>query len=244
MRGRKNKNFTCVILCAGRGTRIAPCSNEIPKIMLKIKGKPILDYVINYWKNYTDDFIFVVGYKKDLVIDYVSSLNIKSRFIEQKEQRGIADAVLCVKNYVDKNFLIVLGDCIFNGKFNFTDDFDQKLGVCKTSDKDFIRNNYSVEINKGCICNVIEKPKDIVNDFCGMGVYFLNSKVFNYISKTKPSSLRNEVEITDTIQNMIDAGEKIKPIFFEGDYLNITYPSDLKNAEKIISSLEKIYNFL
>lgn len=70
--------------------------------------------------------------------------------------------------------------------------------------------------------------------FCGMGFYFFDRKVFDYIEKAVPSPLRNEIEITDVIQNMIDAGEKISPIFFKGDYLNITYTEDLKKAREIL----------
>ena len=68
------KNFKCVILCGGRGTRIIPYSEYVPKVMIEIKGKPALGYVIDYWKKYTQDFIFVVGYKKELVIEYISKL--------------------------------------------------------------------------------------------------------------------------------------------------------------------------
>ena len=51
----------CVVLCAGRGVRITPYSEKIPKVMVKIKKKPVLRYVIDYWKDYTDDFTFIVG---------------------------------------------------------------------------------------------------------------------------------------------------------------------------------------
>ena len=51
----------------------------------------------------------------------------------------------------------------------------------------------------------------------------------DYIDKTPPSNLRNEIEITDVIQNMIDNKEQIKPVFFKGNYLNVTFPEDLKN---------------
>ncbi|MCK4649382.1 hypothetical protein KAT51_07650, partial [bacterium] len=95
--------------------------------------------------------------------------------------------------------------------------------------------SYSIKIKNGLICQVKEKPERVFNNLCGMGFYFFNKKIFDYSRLTKPSKLRNEIEITDVIQNMIDGGERISPVFFEGDYLNITFPQDLKKAEEWIS---------
>ena len=69
-----------------------------------------------------------------------------------------------------------------------------------------------------------------------MGFYFFNKRVFDYIKLIKSSPLRGEVEITDTIQNMIDSGEKMTPVFFRGNYLNVTYPEDLVKAERLLKS--------
>lgn len=232
---KKNiKNLTCVVLCAGRGIRILPYSETIPKVMIKIKNKPILGYVIDYWKKYTNNFIFVVGYKKEHVINYVLSLPIQAQFIEQKQLRGIADAISYVEDFVSDNFIVVLGDCLYYGQFNIPDDIKQGVGVWKTNDVNFIKQNYSIKNKGDVICKVCEKPKIIINNLCGMGVYLFNKKVFDYIKNTKPSELRNEVEITDTIQNMINNGEEIRPIFFKGKYLNVTYSYDLKEAKNII----------
>jgi len=229
-----DKKLKCVVLCAGSGKRILPHSKETPKVMIEIENKPILGYIIDYWKRYTNDFIFVVGYKKEQIIEYVSKLSINAKFVEQKELNGIADALSYVKGLVSDNFIVVLGDCIYKGEFNYPKDMRQRIGVRKTVDIEDIKGNYSVEIKNDIICKVVEKPKKIINDLCGMGFYFFNKKVFDYIRITKPSKLRNEVEITDVIQNMIDAGEKIKPSFFNGEYINITFPEDIKKAKKLL----------
>ena len=80
----------------------------------------------------------------------------------------------------------------------------------------------------GTTTDVVEKPIEITNNYCGMGYYFFKNNIFDYISLTSPSKLRNEIEITDVIQIMIDKGEKIKPVLFKGHYLNITYPENLR----------------
>ncbi len=231
-----NEPLKCVILCAGNGERILPFSSEKTKVMIKINEKPILGYVIDYWKEYTKDFVFVVGYKKDQIINYVKKLPINAEFIEQKKLNGIADALLHVQNNVPERFIVALGDCLYYGEFKTPNNPEQCVGVYKTNNVEEIKLNYSIEINKdNYISKVIEKPNNIVNNLCGMGVYIFKRSVFDYITRTKPSDLRNEIEITDVIQTMIDAGEKITPAFLNGRYLNVTYPEDLQKAEHLFN---------
>jgi len=225
----KYKDLKCVVLSAGKGIRILPHSEEKPKVLLELNGRPLLEYVVNYWKQFTNDFIFIVGYKKEKVIKYVKKLPIKSTFVQQKKLRGIADAINHVKDLVSENFIVVLGDCVCDGSFDFPNDMNQGVGVWETKNIDDIKRSYSIEISGDYLEKVVEKPKEIPNNYCGMGFYFFKKKVFNYIKITPPSILRNEIEITDVIQNMIDGGEKIKPVFFKGHYINVTYPEDLRN---------------
>ena len=223
----------CVVMCGGSGTRLLPLSFRKQKSMLELSNKPVLSLVIDYWSNFSNDFIFVVKHKKEEVINYIKTLPLNIEFVEPKELRGIADGLFYAKDSVSDNFIVVLSDCLCRGKFFFPRQMRQGVGVWKTNDLNHIRNSYSIETNGKFLKKVIEKPKIIFNDLCGMGFYFLNKKVFDYIEKTPPSKLRNEVEITDVIQNMIDAQEKISPVFFEGDYLNINRQIDLKKAKQI-----------
>jgi len=221
-------NVKCVVLCAGKGTRLIPETFNVPKPMLLFEGKPVIEHVINYWKQFTSDFIFIVGYKKEILIDFVKKLPINSEFIEQKELKGIAHAISLAKDSVSDNFIVVLGDCICKGEFDFPENMVQGFGVWKTENEDDIKRSFSVEVKDNLVINVVEKPKEIINNLCGMGFYFFNKNVFDYIAKVKPTPERNEIEITNVLQRMIDAGEKISPVFFDGDYINVTYKGDLK----------------
>lgn len=227
-------NVKCVILCGGRGTRFLPLSLKKQKGMIEVNGKPILWHVIEYWRQFTNDFIFVVKYKKAGIYRFVKTLPINTYFVEPKKLTGIANGVYQAKDIVGNKFIVTLGDCICKGSLKIPSLMDQGICVWETDNKEDIRRSYSVKIDKGLVSKVKEKPKRLSNNLCGMGFYFFDRKVFGYIEKTAPSPLRNEIEITDVIQNMIDAGEKISPIFFKGDYLNITYTEDLKKAEEIL----------
>jgi glucose-1-phosphate thymidylyltransferase len=244
-----DKNLKCIVLCAGRGSRtrgftlkwrnlsdlnsISFLSNLMrkPKPLFTVHKKPLLYWIVNYWKQYTNDFIFVVGYKKEKIIKYVKTLPINATFVEQKKLGGIANAIDHVKEHIQDKFIVVLGDCICKGKFNFPENMEHGIGVWQTNDIEDIKRSYSVEHKNGLVYRLVEKPKELPNNLCGMGFYFFNRKVFDYIEKTPPSSLRNEIEIADVIQNMIKSGEKVSSVFFEGQYLNITYPEDIGRAE-------------
>lgn len=230
-----NKKIKCVIPCAGEGKRMYPFSKGFPKILIKINDKPILYYVIDYWKKYTNNFIFIVGYKKERIIKFVKTLPINYQFVKIKKTKGIADTLCQARNLVSNNFIVVLGDCIFKGEFRFPKKIDQGIGVWETNERKEIKKSYSVKIKNNLVVEVEEKPVKIFNNLCGMGFYVFNKKVFDYIKLTKPSKLRGEIEITDVIKKMIKSGEKINPIFFKGNYININYPSDIKKAKKILS---------
>lgn len=230
--------LTCVVLCAGEGTRILRDAREderIAKALVKIQGKPLISHVIEYWKDYADEFIFVVKFQKEKIIEYVSNLPIKSSFIEQKELRGIANALSLTENLVSEQFIMVLGDCIIKGEFDFPRNLQTGVGIWHTSNEEDIKRSYSVELQGDKILRVVEKPKTLVNDICGMGFYFFNKRVFEYIRQTPPSALRGEIEITDTLQKIIDGGEKLSPVSFRGSYFNITYREDLKRVEEIFN---------
>jgi len=228
-----NKGLKCVVLCAGRGRRIRPASAVKPKVMQTVKHKPILGYVVDYWQRYTQDFIFVVHYKKEHIISYANSLSVKVQFVEQKELKGIADAVMCVRELVADNFIVALGDCLCRGEFDFPPATQQGVGVWQADNVEDIKRSYSIEIKNSLVSRVVEKPQQVTNNLCGMGFYFFNRRIFNYIEQMKASPLRGEIEITDTIQHMIDGGEEISPVLFNGDYLNVTYPEDIVKAERL-----------
>lgn len=227
-------DIKCVILCGGKGTRFLPLSLKKQKGMIEVNGKPVLRHVIDYWRQFTNDFIFVVKYKKADIYRFVKTLPINTDFVEPKKLKGIANGIYQAKDLVGSKFIVALGDCVCKGSFKIPSRMDQGICVWETDNKEDIRRSYSVKIEKGLVSKVKEKPKRLLNNLCGMGFYLFDRKVFDYIEKTKPSPLRNEIEITDVIQNMIDAGEKISPIFFKGDYLNITYTEDLKKAGEIL----------
>lgn len=224
------EDIVCVILCGGKGSRLFPLTLQLQKSLILVNGAPILWHVVRYWSAFASRFVFVAKHHKEQVIDYVRSLEIQAEFIEPDSLQGIADGIYQVRDLVGQKFIVVLGDCVCAGNFRFRHPVDQAVGVWRTNAPEDIRRSYSVELQDDRLIHVVEKPTHLPNNLCGTGFYFFDRKLFEYIARAKPSPLRNEKEITDVIQSMIEAGEDISAAFLDGSYLNITLPEDIERA--------------
>lgn len=226
--GKEFVPMKCIIPCAGKGIRM---NSDTPKVLLKVGNRTLLGHITYEWSGCVDGFVIIVSKENELLIRQNSG---RADFVVQDPLKGIADAVLQAEPYVDGRFVVALGDCLYRGTFENHSSFDLGIGVWKVVNEEYWKS-YAVLTRGLGVVKVIEKPQEVHRYYyCGMGVYFFDQRVFDYIRKTLPSSLRNEVEITDVIQNMIEAGEKISPIWFRGDYVNVTCPEDIKKAEAIM----------
>ena len=102
-----------VILCAGKGTRLMPLTENRPKPMIPIAGKPILEHIIGKIEDFVDNIYLIVKYKKEIIINHFKN-HPKITFIEQKEIDGTGYAVLMAKNHINDDFLVINGDVIFD----------------------------------------------------------------------------------------------------------------------------------
>ena len=110
---------TAVVLCGGRGTRLGSVGTKLPKTLIKIKGKPIIWYIVKYLqKNSINHFILPVGYKGSMIkkyFKYNKEFNkIKIDIIETGRNTSISKRIFKIKNYIEsKNFILLNGDAIF-----------------------------------------------------------------------------------------------------------------------------------
>lgn len=230
--GKDGKPPRCVVMAGGRSSRFQSVGTH--KSMAIVKGMPVIHHVIDYWRNLTDDFVFVVKNGKDQLIDFVRTLPIRSEFVEPSALRGIADGLSFAEEKVDGPFVVVLGDCFCAGRFEFPDRLVYGIGVQQNAQADEIRRNYAVCVRDGRVASVVEKPVDIRNDLCGMGFYFFQPDVFDYIRMTGPSRRTGEREITDVLQTLVDHGVELQAVPFNGTYINVNTPEDL---ERIAAAL-------
>lgn len=228
----------CVILAAGEGKRMHPLTYTRPKVMLPIANKPILEWnLMNAIHAGIKEFVFVVGYKSEMVRDYFGNgdrWKIKIQYINQGEAKGTAHAIGIVEKFVD-NFIVLCGDTIF-GENDIKNIIKKKnsIGLFRVDNPD----SYGiVELKENKVVKIYEKMQDSFTDIINAGIYHFNKKIFKYIKKTDKSQ-RGEYEITDTI-NLTLKKEELYGVFLK-QWQDVVYPWNLLEAnEEILKKINK-----
>lgn len=214
-----------------------PWTRALQKSMVEVGGHPLLYHILQYWRRYCTRFVFVAHHAAEQIDAFRRTIDAETVIVVEEEPLGIARAVRQAAAYVADPFVTVLGDCLCDGNFRFPPAMAHGIGVTAADDVGTIQRSYSVEVAGERVTRVIEKPEHVVNDLCGMGVYFFSSSVFDHIDSTAVSPRTGRVEITDVVQHMIDGGLRVVPAWFTGTYVNVTYPADLRVARRIASAL-------
>ena len=240
-----------IILHGGHGTRLRPLTHTGPKQLLPIANKPMSQYCVEALVNAgIQDIAFIVGgIGSAKVREYYgdgAKFGAKFSYIEQDQPKGISHAISLCKNFVNnEKFVVFLGDNIIQHEINeYISNFQKtnaeaSLLLCKVNNpKQF--GVAKIEDNK--IVKIIEKPKNPPSNFAVTGIYFLTPYIFEVIKKLKPS-WRNELEIADALQILI---EEEKEIIFEiiTDFWKDTgTPDDIIEANRtILQSMNESFN--
>jgi dTDP-glucose pyrophosphorylase len=228
-----------VILAAGKGARIEPLSLSFPKPMLPVCNKPIIQYQIDSMTDLGIKEIFIVcGQLKEVFQRHFEDghkLGISIRYIEQEKPLGIAHALAKVEAFVKTPFLLFLGDILYITRDlrKMLDLFENRqaggvLAVKQEPKPEYIKRNYAVLLHEsGMVRRVVEKPRYISNNLKGCGIYFFDLPIFDAVRRTPRTAMRDEYEITSSIQILIDDGYPVYPAeVIEWD-MNITVVDDL-----------------
>ncbi|MBI5827099.1 MAG: NTP transferase domain-containing protein [Deltaproteobacteria bacterium] len=235
----KKAEITGVILSAGLGSRIKPLSFDTPKPLLPVCNKPIMQYQIESLSSAgIRDIVVVVGYLKEKIMEHFgdgSRLGVRIRYIEQEKALGIAHAVGQIEGHIQGPFLLFLGDIftIHRGLGRVLDTFRKKrssivLVVKREDNQEFIKRNFAIQMGRaGLVKRVIEKPRYAINDIKGCGIYLFDLPIFDAIRRTPRTALRDEYEITNSIQILIEDGYKVHISDVVEWDMNVTVPQDL-----------------
>lgn len=234
-----------VILAAGKGARIYPFSNSFPKPVLPIANKPIIQYQIELMaKMGIKEIIIVIGHLGYEIVRKIGQgeeFGVKIKYIEQKSTLGIAHAVGSLEPHIDSPFIMFLGDIYFitsSIEKLFQKMEEEKLQCVLATkvenDIDKIKRNFSVQVDAdGFVYRVIEKPRHSFNNLKGCGIYLFDLQIFDAIRRTPRTAMRDEYEITDSIQILIDYGGKVKTMNVIEEDMNLTYPHDLIDVNMV-----------
>ena len=238
-----------IILHGGHGTRLRPLTHTGPKQLLPIANKPMSEYCIESIRDcgITEIAIIIGGIGSNKVKEYYgtgSEFNVKITYIEQDTPKGIAHAINLCKEFVgNEKFLVFLGDNIIqksindiSKKFESSDD-DALILLCKVENPE----QFGIaDVKENKIVKIMEKPKNPPTNLAVTGIYFLTPKIFEIFSRLKPSS-RNELEITDALQMMLEEGNKINFEIISDYWKDTGTPEDIIHANSIILQNMKPY---
>lgn len=229
-----------VILAAGKGARMYPFSERSPKPILPILNRPLVTHQLEVMRGCGIEDVHIVvghlGYQIASVLGDGSRYGVRIHFVEQETSLGLAHAVGALEAHVQTPFLLTLGDIHFHLKAPLgpliqdvvEGGSNAHLVSMYEPDPEMMRRNFVIQADHdGRVRRVIEKPRYVDSQLKGCGLYVFDQHIFDAIRRTPRTAMRDEYEITDSIQILIDDGYVVhhKPIV-ERD-LNLTKAEDL-----------------
>ena len=230
-----------LILSGGKGTRLRPLTYTSAKQLVPVANKPILFYGIEALAAAgIREIGIVVGDTKPEIQQAVgdgSAWNVSVTYIEQDAPRGLAHAVLISEPFLrTEPFVMYLGDNLLaSGITPLVEEFSRSRPAAQillTRVPDPQRFGVA-ELEGNTVIRLVEKPAEPKSDLALVGVYLFGPEVFDAVKRITPSS-RNELEITDAIQDLIDHGETVRPHIVEGWWKDTGQLEDILEANRLI----------
>ena len=230
-----------LILAGGLGTRLRPLTFSQQKQLIPVANKPILFYVIEDLIDAgIDEIGIVVGPNREQVVETVTSAQWQAdiQFIEQPEPKGLAHAIQVAEDFVaDSPFLMYLGDNMLKeGVVEHVEDFlqdDAAASILLTSVSDPQEFGIAELNDKNEIVQLVEKPEHPPSSFAVIGIYMFRPAILQAVKEITPS-WRNQLEIVDAIQWLIDHGYRVRSSFVQGWWKDTGKPEDIIHANRLV----------
>ncbi len=230
-----------VVLAAGRGTRMGDLTEALPKPMIEVRGKPILQHIVEgLAANGVEKFLLVVGYRKEVIEEYFgdgSGFGVQIEYVTQEVQDGTGRVVLLAEDFAGPDpFILSYGDILvpaesYAGLTNL-DGADALLTVKHKSEEVakggaiFIEDDWKVTM-------IIEKGGEDAptSPWYNAGIYTFTEPVFEFARNLKKSP-RGEYELTDALQAIVDAGMLLRAVELSGDWADVRDPGVLNELNR------------
>lgn len=230
-----NKN-TVVLMLGGLGTRLRPLTNDTPKPMLRVGNKPILETIIEGFKQYGyTNFIFSVNYKKEVIQDYFQNgeaFDVTIEYIEEDKKMGTAGALSLLKKRPTKPFFVMNGDLLtqinFDQLMQFHMEYESVATMCVREFEYQIPYGV-IETNGTDLVTIKEKP--IHRSFVNAGIYLLNPDVLDYIPQDE------FYDMPSLFEKLIEKNSKTSVFPIREYWLDIGQIDDFNKANNEVKEL-------
>lgn len=221
----------CVILAAGKGTRLRPLTDNCPKPLVKVAGKPLLDHIVESLPSAVEELIIVTGYLEEQIKAHCGSeyFGRKVTYVTQKEQKGTGHALWLCKDLIKGRFLFMFADDL-HGQNDIARATSYTRSMLTLTTKTPERFGIVVRHPDGTLAEIIEKPEHPPSNLASTGVMVLDDNIFKFDLKTEKNG---EFYLTDVIQEY--AKEYPIAVVEQSLWIPIGYPEDIERAEKLLA---------
>ena len=207
-----------ILPVAGNGLRLRPYTENVPKCLLPVAGKTILDWIVEDSLSLKPtETIFITGYKAEAVDNFLTKRPAwgKTRTVVQSNPQGLGEAISLALPFVDDDepLLIILGDTLFEADLSILKNVDENI-LYTFKVEDPRRFGVAVTDGSGRITRLVEKPQEFVSDEAIVGIYYIkDTKVLKQCLKFLMDNnirTKNEFQLTDALEMMLEKGCKFR----------------------------------
>ena len=235
-----------VIPMAGRGTRLRPHTLTVPKPLIHIAGKPIIQRLVEdlnaAYAGQIKEVSFITGdfgtETEKALLAIAESIGAKGKIYYQDKPLGVGHAIACAADSLAGPTMVAFADTLFKADFSFNEKEDGIIWVQKVEDP---RAYGVVQLNaEGTIIDLVEKPSEFISDLAIVGIYYFKHgeelRAALQQIKEKDIKVKGEYQLTSALEIMKDQGTKFKPAQIE-EWL------DCGNQDAILNANERMLHF-
>ena len=225
----------CVILAAGKGTRLKPLTDNLPKPLVLVAGKTLIDHIVSSLPSAVDELIIVTGYLEEQIKAHcgLEFYGRKVTYVTQVEQKGTGDALWLCKDLLHGRFLFMFADDLHGPQdIARATSYTRSMLTLTTDNPE--RFGIVVRHPDGTLAEMIEKPEHPPSNLASTGVMVLDTNIFKF-ALTKETN--GEFYLTDVIAEY--AKDYPIAVVEQNLWIPIGYPEDIAKAESVLSNLNR-----
>jgi len=223
----------CVILAAGKGSRLRPLTDNTPKPLIQVSGKTLLDHIVSALPSAVDEIIMVIGYLEEQIREHCGDTfhGRKVTYVHQEEQKGTGHALWLCKDLIKGRFLFMFADDLHSPRdIARATSYTRSMLTLTTQNPE--RFGIVVRHPDGTLAEMIEKPEHPPSNLASTGVMVLDEHIFDFELKIENNG---EFYLTDVIAEY--AKQYPIAVVEQQLWIPVGYPVDIEKAETVLESM-------